>query len=668
MKKSAAIIVFALIGFSTAVAQTIYTTTRGIAEFDDQLEEPLMIVESSMNHPTGVWVDTKAGKIYWGDSNNSNVLSGQIDGTGVEGLANRSSIPFFNVFDVYADTIHQKVYFSGYAPGYSEVESGVYSINMDGTDMKNIYKTGDDFSDAPRAISPGPDGDKLFVASGNSFTQISIAKNKSVNKQVLLNATIKGIDYYAPDQQVYVLMESELLRMKSDGSEIQALADSGFTTGNHVKIDELNQKVYWTTEADYGGGEFGNVYEANLDGSEQRAIYSSEDTSPHGLFIDEENREFYISLNNERLGPPQIQKMRFDDDNFLVNEEVIFNQYNSGAIAPEQIVADTKNNWLYWINGGDSYYIQRVGYGSNATKLQQVQPNIEYKERRDKILDLDINEEEEHLYLAIDAPSDYDQLIRFDISTGKADTLVSRAPSLSRIESVSYDASTNSIFYTIYFQNNSTSFQKFDLDEMKSTQIGVVNDAALANNIHYSEANQMLYFHHKGESTIYRMNIDDGSTESVIERNGNGFFDISDNQIYWTDTIETKISDLDGGNTEAFNTKFGLRSHFVVVDESNTAVSNEFITEQPSKVQLKQNYPNPFNPTTTIQFDIPVNSEVSLTLYNMLGQKVSTIYKGRLNSGSHSFTLNAKELSSGVYIYQLRTGQQTLTKRLTLIK
>ena len=677
MKQINIALLLAIFGISTVFGQNIYTTTRGVDIFNAELEKTKQIVESSISHPTGIFVDVNSEKIYWGDSNNFTVLSGNTDGTNVEGLKNRFSLLDFNVFDVYADTLQQKIYFAGYAPSYAEIESGLYSMNMDGSEMKSVYKTGNDFNRAPRAIAPGPNPNTLFITDGNSIRSLSTGQSKSKLTQISLNSSIMGIDYHGSQQKIYALMESELIRMNPDGSELETLADSGFTSGNHVKVDELNQKVYWTSDADYGEREFGHIYEANLDGSEQIAIFESEDISPHGLFINEENGDFYVTLT-ERFGQPRIQKMRFNEDSYLSTEEIPFSVVNSGATGPEQIVADTKNEWLYWINNASSrnyasklaqeYFIQRIGFGSNPAKLEVVHSPIRYKERNDAILDLDINEEEEHLYLAIDAPSDFDQLIRFDISTGKADTLVARAPSLSRIQSVSYDASTNSIFYTIYFQNDSTSFRKFDLDEMKSTRIGVVKDAALANNINYSEANQMLYFHHRGESTIYRMNIDNGFTEAVIERNGNGFFDMSENQIYWTDTQETKKSDLDGKNTEAFNNKFGLRDHFVVVDESNTVVSNELITEQPSKVQLNQNYPNPFNPTTTIQFEIPVNSEVSLTLYNMLGQKVSTIYQGRLNSGSHSFRLNAKGISSGVYIYQLKTEQQTLTKRLTLIK
>ncbi len=91
--------------------------------------------------------------------------------------------------------------------------------------------------------------------------------------------------------------------------------------------------------------------------------------------------------------------------------------------------------------------------------------------------------------------------------------------------------------------------------------------------------------------------------------------------------------------------------------------------DMPNSLELLQNYPNPFNPTTNIEFSLPVQNEVSLTIYDMLGRKVSTILnKQELDAGTHSYTWNASSLSSGVYIYRLITREQVYTKKMTVIK
>ncbi len=83
---------------------------------------------------------------------------------------------------------------------------------------------------------------------------------------------------------------------------------------------------------------------------------------------------------------------------------------------------------------------------------------------------------------------------------------------------------------------------------------------------------------------------------------------------------------------------------------------------------LMQNYPNPFNPATKINFSLPKESTVKLTVYNMLGQIVSYIFDGRLNAGTHSVEFNGSGLPSGIYFYKLETDNFSQTKKMTLMK
>ena len=88
----------------------------------------------------------------------------------------------------------------------------------------------------------------------------------------------------------------------------------------------------------------------------------------------------------------------------------------------------------------------------------------------------------------------------------------------------------------------------------------------------------------------------------------------------------------------------------------------------PSVVNLHQNYPNPFNPTTNITFELDRAQMIRLEVYNMLGQKVMTLADERLTAGSHSYVFKANNLASGVYFYQLTTGKQVFTNKMTLVK
>ena len=93
----------------------------------------------------------------------------------------------------------------------------------------------------------------------------------------------------------------------------------------------------------------------------------------------------------------------------------------------------------------------------------------------------------------------------------------------------------------------------------------------------------------------------------------------------------------------------------------------------PDKFELAQNYPNPFNPTTTIRFDLPKKSNVKLTIYNVLGQQVSTLFDGEQPAGEYAATWDGTsqtgvKVSSGTYFYKLEADGFVSTKKMLLLK
>jgi hypothetical protein len=84
----------------------------------------------------------------------------------------------------------------------------------------------------------------------------------------------------------------------------------------------------------------------------------------------------------------------------------------------------------------------------------------------------------------------------------------------------------------------------------------------------------------------------------------------------------------------------------------------------PTEFALSQNYPNPFNPTTTIQYDLPMNAHVTLTVTNILGQEVVTLVNGVEDAGTHKVQFNANNITSGIYFYTINAsnGDQKFSK------
>jgi hypothetical protein len=87
----------------------------------------------------------------------------------------------------------------------------------------------------------------------------------------------------------------------------------------------------------------------------------------------------------------------------------------------------------------------------------------------------------------------------------------------------------------------------------------------------------------------------------------------------------------------------------------------------PTSYTLFQNYPNPFNPSTTIRFDLPRRSQLTLIVFNTLGQHVATLIQGDQEAGYHEVKFNGTGLGSGVCFYRLQAGTFVQTKKLLLL-
>jgi len=88
----------------------------------------------------------------------------------------------------------------------------------------------------------------------------------------------------------------------------------------------------------------------------------------------------------------------------------------------------------------------------------------------------------------------------------------------------------------------------------------------------------------------------------------------------------------------------------------------------PRHIVLGQNYPNPFNPSTTIRYGLPTRSQVTLTVFNTVGQQVAQFQNGEQEAGYHEVKFEGRGLSSGVYFYRLRAGDFLETKRFLLLR
>lgn len=108
-----------------------------------------------------------------------------------------------------------------------------------------------------------------------------------------------------------------------------------------------------------------------------------------------------------------------------------------------------------------------------------------------------------------------------------------------------------------------------------------------------------------------------------------------------------------------------------LTDEILVSVDNENLN--PVSFSLEQNYPNPFNPSTVISYHLPVNSDVTLKVYDILGNEVVTLVNEYKTAGRYEVEFNVtyesiRAIASGIYFYQLRAGDYTQTKKMVLLR
>jgi len=156
---------------------------------------------------------------------------------------------------------------------------------------------------------------------------------------------------------------------------------------------------------------------------------------------------------------------------------------------------------------------------------------------------------------------------------------------------------------------------------------------------------------------------------------GGGFFNLGSNAFFLSSTeidamYESNIGMDDRGSNFAFNTNVKTNGFCVrcLKDESSTAVEGDNEKGFSTEYTLSQNYPNPFNPRTIINYSVPKASFVTIKVYDVLGKEVFTILNENKPVGNYSVDFDASKLVSGLYFYQLQSGNFLETKKFVLLK
>jgi pullulanase/glycogen debranching enzyme len=157
---------------------------------------------------------------------------------------------------------------------------------------------------------------------------------------------------------------------------------------------------------------------------------------------------------------------------------------------------------------------------------------------------------------------------------------------------------------------------------------------------------------------VGNFNVVYGEISAGFQHSGKWYEYFSQDSISVTD-VNMNVA-LNAGDYKIFTDKKIIRPGFITDVEENKITLKDFV--------LYQNYPNPFNPSTVISYQLPVTSNITLKVYDILGREITTLVNEQKPAGKYELKFDGSELASGVYFFSLKTGNYAETKKMLLMK
>lgn len=173
---------------------------------------------------------------------------------------------------------------------------------------------------------------------------------------------------------------------------------------------------------------------------------------------------------------------------------------------------------------------------------------------------------------------------------------------------------------------------------------------------HMNFANSVQFKLHYNDIQLQGFNIDESSVTVK----------------YWDEQSSTWVEPsntvLDQANNTITFSDSRVSSYLILTGTENPLSVIDNGSALPGQFTLGQNYPNPFNPSTTIRYELSQNAHVVLSIYNVLGQKLLELVNGQITAGEYEVNFDASSLSSGIYFYELKVGDQSRVMKMNLMK
>ncbi len=412
-----------------------------------------------------------------------------------------------------------------------------------------------------------------------------------------------------------------------------------------ITVDYTNGKIYYSNVVT------NEIIIADINGASPLVLLNASDgiDGPRGISVDAINSKIYWA----EVGSAKMKKANLDGSNII---EVV-----TGLIAPVDISVDLINNKLYWSdNGTGQKKISRCNL--DGTVVEDIISGL------DQVGGIEVDVVSEKIYW-VDF-GNTDKIMRANIDGSSTETLVTISSGSPR--DVTIDKENNKMFWTDVVNNNISSANRDGTSEAViiaslSSPISINSTSSVATPV------ELISFSIHQQNNNINLNW-----ETATEVNNYGFEVESKN---WTTDEWTTIGFVEGNGNSNSKKQYSFADYNILdgivkyrlkqIDfDGSFEYSDEVEIEIENNLEYKlvQNSPNPFNPTTIITFSIPKDGFVTLSIYNVLGEKVDELVNEELTRGIHNYTWNAVNFSSGIYIYSISVNDFSEVIKMNLIK
>jgi hypothetical protein len=267
----------------------------------------------------------------------------------------------------------------------------------------------------------------------------------------------------------------------------------------------------------------------------------------------------------------------------------------------------------------------------------------------------------------------------YKIARSYGDAIPAQTFSIPNLRAIAFDATDS-----LYGGTTGGKLYRLNLATGDTTYIGAA-PGIVYSSLAFSPTTGLLWASVRptigGKDRIYTVNTTDGDTTLVgsagvntviphiaFDPTGNLYalsgISTQTNSLYTLDTLNASATLVGSTGMQ------GILAITMRTDTLVTSVPGEQTADVPTLFELRQNYPNPFNPTTEIRFTIPVGTYnyTSLRVYDLLGREVEVLVNEMKQPGTYTVRFDARDLSSGVYMYRLQAGSFVVVKKLVLLK